>query len=90
MLSGIAFGLLIVRPWLQSLFHSTPVSMFPIIGMRQRGNPTSLLLDACFALSRSGVMVSISDIENMYLEHKNRVFTREELVAWVRTRQSNR
>jgi hypothetical protein len=33
MLSGSAFGLRIVRPWLQAFFHGTPVSMFHILGM---------------------------------------------------------
>jgi len=89
MLSGSAFGLRIVRPWLQAFIHGTPVSMFHILGMRLRGNPQSLLLDAHFALGRSGAMVSSGDIENMDLDRKNRIFTREDRVAGVRMRPSN-
>ncbi len=38
LLSGVALGSRIVRPWLQAFFHGTPDWMFHRIGMRLCGS----------------------------------------------------
>ena len=74
----------LVRPWLRAILHGTPVTLLQIVGMRLRGNPPSLLIDACVSLNRGGVSATIANVENVYIDHKNRVLTSEDLVEWVK------
>ena len=79
-LAGVA---LLVRPWLRALMYGTPVSVFDVLGMRLRGNPPVLLIDAYIALHRAGVSVTIRDVETVYVDNRNRISTSDSLVELV-------
>jgi hypothetical protein len=49
-----------------------------------RGNPPLFVVDAYVLLKRSGVNVSIADVEIAYINHKTRVRTRDDLVELVK------
>jgi uncharacterized protein YqfA (UPF0365 family) len=78
--------LMVVRPWLRALGHGTPVSMVSIIGMRLRGNPPVLLIDAYIALHRASVATTIADVENTYIDNRTRVRNSEDLVHFVKSK----
>ena len=80
----VATGLLLVRPWLKSFMYGTPVPMFNILAMRLRGNPPNLLIDAYIALRRAGEQFTIADVENAYIDNKNRIASSDELVALMK------
>jgi len=87
----ITFGctflfLMVVRPWLRALGHGRPVSLISIVVMRLRGNPPLLLIDAYIALHRSGVDISIAEVENTYIDNRIRVRNSEDLVHFVKSK----
>lgn len=82
----VSVFLLFVRPWLRAFLHGAPVSIVQIAGMRLRGNPPSLLIDAYIALKRADVVVTIGQVENVYIDARNRVSTSDELTEIVEKR----
>lgn len=80
----VGFALLFVAPWLRAFLHGTPVSLIHIVGMRLRGNPVSLLVDAYISLQRAQVYISLPQLENTYIDHRHRVTTSLELIDIVR------
>jgi uncharacterized protein YqfA (UPF0365 family) len=82
---GGVFFLLGARPWMKAAARGAPVSFFSIVGMRLRGNPVSLILDAYIALKRAGVEASIAGVEGVYMDNKTRIRTHDDLVALVKT-----
>ena len=74
----------VLRPWLRALFHGAPVSILHIVGMRLRGNPPRLLIDAYIALRRADLEVTIGDVENAYIDGRNRILTSDDLVELVK------
>lgn len=81
-----AFLLLLVRPWLRSFMHGAPVTIIQILGMRLRGNPTTLILDAYIALKRAGRPETIGMVESAYIDARNRVLTSDDLIEQVKQR----
>ena len=84
----IAFSML-VRPWMRALLSGEPVALFSIFGMRLRGNPPNLLIDAYIVLRKRGVDTTISEIENTYIDSKTRIFNYADLVDVVESRKSS-
>jgi len=74
---------LVLRPWLRAFLHGAPVSVFHILGMRLRGNPPTLLIDAYIALKRADLAITIGDVENAFVDGRNRVLTSDDLVELV-------
>lgn len=70
---GIILYVLFVRrdffplPWLRARFSGAPVSMMQIMGMRLRGHPSNLLIDAYIALIQAGEKISIDEVESAYM-----------------------
>jgi len=79
----IAFFVVVVRPWMRTFFHGLPVSIIQIIAMRLRGNSPSLLIDSYISLKRAKVMTTIEDVENVYIDARNRILTSDDLVKLV-------
>jgi uncharacterized protein YqfA (UPF0365 family) len=75
----------VARPWLRAAASGAPVSIFSVLGMRLRGNPPILLVDAYVALRRAGVNASIADVEGAYIDHRTRVRTHDDLVELVKS-----
>lgn len=73
----------LVRPWLQALFSGEPVALFNILGMRLRGNPPSLLIDAYIVLKKRGFETSIAEVENIYIANKDRIRDFQDLIDRV-------
>ncbi|MDP6718159.1 MAG: flotillin-like FloA family protein [Pirellulaceae bacterium] len=77
---------LLVRPWLRAALNAAPVPLIPIVAMRLRGNPPTLLIDAYIALKHAGMSTTIGDVENVYIDNRNRVSTSDDLVELVKQR----
>ena len=84
-----AFFVTLVRPWLRGVLYGAPVSLIQVVAMRLRGNPPMMLIDSYIALRRSGVNATIADVENVYIDCRNRVRNAGDLVELVQSRQSN-
>jgi hypothetical protein len=82
----VSVFVLLVRPWLRAVLHGAPVSPIQIVAMRLRGNPPVLLIDAYIALKRAGLSETIGDVENVYIDARNRVTTSDDLVEAIRRR----
>ncbi len=80
----LAVFFLLARPWLSAFLNGTPVSLIHILAMRLRGNPPVLLIDAYIALNRAGIAATMVDVEKVYLDGKNHVFTSDDLVDLVK------
>ena len=74
---------LILGPWLRAFTQGMPVSATNVLGMRLRGTPANLLVDACLRVRRAGVSVDIGEIEQMYLDHKSEIPTTENLLRVI-------
>jgi len=80
----VALYVLLFQPWLRAIMHGLSVTMLQIVGMRLRGNSPSLLIDACVSLRRKGASITIVDVENVYIDHKSRISTSDDLARWVK------
>jgi uncharacterized protein YqfA (UPF0365 family) len=85
-----AVVVLLGRPWLRAFMHGTPVPFVHIVAMRLRGNPPSLLIDAYISLRRAGIAITIGELENTYIDAKNRIVTTADLVELIKTGATSR
>ena len=72
------------EPWLAARFAGAPVSIMQIMGMRFRGNPGRLLIDAYIVLMQAGEKTTIAEVESVYTANKNKVMNIDILVQLVR------
>ena len=72
------------EPWLAARFAGAPVSIMQIIGMRFRGNPGRLLIDAYIVLIQAGEKTTITEVESVYTANRNRPMDIDTLVRLVR------
>jgi uncharacterized protein YqfA (UPF0365 family) len=82
---ALAFYGFLFRPWVRAAAGGAPISVFSILGMRLRGNPVPLLVDAYTVLKHSGVDVTIAEVELAYIKQRTRVQTADDLVELVKT-----
>jgi uncharacterized protein YqfA (UPF0365 family) len=82
-LLGVLFAFAVFRPWLRVLLSGGKVSIFDILGMRLRGNPPSLLIDAYLALLMSNQDMSIAKVERVYIANKSRILFADDIVRFV-------
>lgn len=80
--------LLLSRHWFRAYLHGAPVMLTQILGMRLRGNPPALLVDAFIILCCAGDKVTIGDVENTYVVNRARILGPDDLVEQVRNRQA--
>jgi uncharacterized protein YqfA (UPF0365 family) len=96
-LSTVVFGAmlallvfwLILGPWLRAFTQGMPVSAIYVLGIRLRGTPANLLVDAYMRVRRVGVLVDIWEIEQIYLDHKSAISTTEDLLNLIRELAKN-
>jgi uncharacterized protein YqfA (UPF0365 family) len=96
-LSTVVFGAmlallvfwLILGPWLRAFTQGMPVSAIYVLGIRLRGTPSNLLVDAYMRVRRVGVLVDIWEIEQIYLDHKSEISTTEDLLNLIRELAKN-
>jgi uncharacterized protein YqfA (UPF0365 family) len=73
-----------MRPWLRArLGGGSDVQVAHVIGMRLRGNPAMLLVDAYLKLLHSGKQTTIQMVESCYIANKGRVLDVDTLVMLV-------
>jgi uncharacterized protein YqfA (UPF0365 family) len=75
--------LLLIRPWARSFFAGGRISLLEIIGMRFRGTPPDLLVDALITLKMRGHDVRMSVVETCYLANRSKIFEAKSLVALI-------
>lgn len=80
----ITFVFKVYFPWIRAKASGSSVRAFDIMGMRLRGNPVRLIVDAQLALLHSGIEVSIAEIERTYMVHRSEVRDMKDLVHFVR------
>lgn len=81
--------LLAFRVWLRAFLSGARVSVIDILGMRLRGNPPGLLVDALLALRHRSVDASLRDVESTYVAHKGMPMSPIELAELVEQRLGN-
>ena len=80
-LFAIAFGgFLIVRPWLRMLTSGGRGSMLHILGMRLRGTPVDLVIDAYTSLIHRGEKVSLRHVESVYNAQRANIMETRDLI----------
>lgn len=84
--ASLAFVLWIAKPWLRALMHGVPVSLFHILGMRLRGNPPTILVDAYIKLHRAGDDVTLMELEHTYIDSRSRILSDLDLVEVFESR----
>ena len=77
------FIMFILTPWRKALTSGAPVPLLCIVGMRLRGNPPMLLIDAYIKLRKMGVDVSIAIVEVVYITNKGKARTPDILATLV-------
>lgn len=80
----LQFVVLLLRPWQHAFFSGASVPLPQIIGMRLRGNPPILLIDAYILLRKADVNVQIGYVEVVYIENKNGIDSPEKLAELVK------
>jgi len=70
----------VLRPWLWSIRQGARVSAHSIIGMKLRGRPTMLLTEAYCVLRNQGIPVTLPDVQDVYLDNKDRALTSDDVV----------
>ena len=73
----------ILKPWRHAFFSGAPVPLLGIVGMRLRGNPPMLLIDAFIKLRKIPVDTSIQEVEVVFIQNKVRASTPDALVRLV-------
>jgi uncharacterized protein YqfA (UPF0365 family) len=68
-----ALALMLVQPWLRAMLSGAPVMAVQILGMRLRGTPANLLVDAYVQLRARGRDVEVAEVERQYLAQRQRV-----------------
>ncbi len=71
--------LLIMRPWIKAVLTACPVGFINILGIRLRGNPINLLIDAYIILCKSGHDTAMGVVECIYINNRLKIKTPEDL-----------
>ena len=79
----LTFKMVFLTPWLRAYFSAGRVSLMSIVGMRLRGSPVNLLLDAHLALIQSGEQSRIRTVEAAYIANKTKIKTADDLIEIV-------
>ena len=73
----------VVRPWVRAFSSGTFVPLLYILGMRLRGTPPGLLIDAYIALLKAGETVDLALVEAVYLANRSADRNEQDLVHKV-------
>jgi hypothetical protein len=84
MVAFLLFGFMIIRPWRRVFFCCGQGSMLAFVGMRLRGHPVSLIVDAYLTLLHSGAIIGLSEVESHYVANQSRIVSATDLVNSIR------
>jgi uncharacterized protein YqfA (UPF0365 family) len=87
-----AFALLFLRiltVWLQAITSGVALPLGYLMGMRFRGSPAKLVVEAQIALAKRGRPTTIDLVEAVYLGNRSRVRNEQDLVALVEAAPSD-
>lgn len=70
-----------VGTWLKALLAGAPVSMLTLLAMKLRGVPYGMIVDARITAVKSGLNLSIAQLEEHYLAEGNLIPTVQAIVA---------
>jgi uncharacterized protein YqfA (UPF0365 family) len=85
-IAALAFFVLAMtmfRPWMRAMMSGAPVMLTSILGMRLRGTPPNLVIDAYIQLRMRGHDVELADVERLYIAQRQRVRSAGDLVDLV-------
>ncbi len=77
---------IIFRPWLRAFLSGAPISVFQLLGMRLRGVPASLVVDAVITLVHRGhseISRLCAQAESTYLAQRGLIQSPEQLADMV-------
>ena len=80
----LTFKMLFLTPWLRAFFSGGRIGVMNIVGMRLRGSPVHLLLDAHLALIQSGEQSRMQIVEATYIANKSKIQTSDDLTELAR------
>ena len=83
----LIFFLSFLKLWVRAITSGVPIHLARIVGMKLRGNPAQLLIDAYVLLSKEGFGVSLDEMEYLYMQNRNRIRLPEELVRLVKDKK---
>jgi uncharacterized protein YqfA (UPF0365 family) len=83
LLGMFAFMLVTFSPWMRAFMSGAPVTITSLLGMRLRGTPVKLVIDAYIQLRVRGKDVSLADVERQYIAEQHRVRSSGDLVDLV-------
>lgn len=82
--------LFLLQPWVRAYFPGGALPLSTIIGMRLRGNPPMLLIDAYLTMLKSGERASVDIIEALYIANKSNATDVDTLVRLVREHEQRK
>lgn len=80
---GLVLFLLLNRSWRHATFSGAPIPLVAILGMRLRGTPVPLLVDAHVSLTKRGHPSDWPGLEAFFLANRSRVRSAADLVGLV-------
>ena len=80
----VGVGFWIVRPWIRMKMTGGRGSLLQILGMRLRGNPTMLIVEAYTSLIHSGDKVHLMEVESQFVANRANVSSSSDLMEVVR------
>jgi hypothetical protein len=73
----------VIQAWLSATLHGTFLPFWELKGMRDRGTPPDVIVDAYLIIKRSNAHASIAELEDLYITESTRVHDAFDLVHLV-------
>jgi hypothetical protein len=73
-------AIVLVRPWTQSYLFGLPVSFLSLLGMRLRGTPPTMIIDAYVVLRHAGINITPRDVELVYTANRDDITSSNDLI----------
>ena len=73
----------VCRAWLSAELHGTHLPFRDVMGMRTRGTPPDVIVDAYVMISRSGIPTTIASLEDIFITERHRIHDAFDLVHVV-------
>jgi len=85
---GLGLGFAMVRPWLRLKMSGGRGTLLQIVGMRLRGTPPMMIVEAYTSLLHSGQDVRLIEVESTYVANKTTVMNAHDLIELVQNQNS--
>ena len=73
----------ILGPWVRALTSGVPVPLIGVVGMRLRRSPPHMLIEAYVSLKKRNIQTTMTEVETIYLSHREHLYTSMDLVDQV-------